>query len=1065
MPFARQSIAGYLREEEKVRRFFESRGYGHFAEVRVMEISRVLRAIGTIAVVCAFASTALADSVLNFTPKGNAEISVTNTTPFVADVKFTLYNTDGTVASTNLTNPFTHRIAPMGQLKKPVSDIFRMKPGTWTSGWIQATSSVNGLQGYYFSGDFSTTFSGNTFDGAEASSPLHLQTIPHIVSGAAVLLTNPGTQNADVVVSFRDTNGKEVGQWSDGLPPRAQVSLKGAGATARIEVKAGPAILATAVAESGKQLVLIHGQATDTRIGRWIIPHFRNSGGTSSRLVLSNPSPAPAFVSVTFFDNKGEPLFATTGSESITIGPSASTVVDWIALTKLSTLPDGDGWLRVDSTVPLVGVALVDDGLSSTAIPLQSSGSDRILLSRAATQAFTSELIVVGNDERNATLTITFNRPDGTTVMQRDVDLPARWRQPIALADWIPASVGFDNGFVAIRSSAPVYAVGSVRLGYGDGLAHVSPQRLSTSFAPAVVNVNTAKVSLVDIEPAPGARLKITSDGGSLPADATLWVGDKAIPLTATSQGFDAILPAALDPGVVTARFRAGGVESISQLGFYSSEFQLQEEAPLLKGAAFFQKVEVTDSGLDTSQTSLVPIRFARVEVVEILNPNSVVVVTETDEMGRFETRIPYERGLEVRVFSRSRLQDLRVLNNTAGNSLYWISKRIESTADEIELIDNSRSAGAFNILDTIQRGNALLSAAVPAFVPPALTVYWSERNNDTVLSRLTNGAIRTTFFSLAANAAYVLGDRNTDSDEFDDSVILHEYAHMLAAKFSRDDSNGGTHLPGDLLDPRVAWSEGWANFFSSAARGTSVYRDSKAGNNVLRFDIEDNAPAGERPGGYFSEASVHGLLWDLIDENADNGDAGQFSFASIWGAFTELIGYRNVYLPYFLDRFLMRHPQSSDALRTMVGLRNIDFQPDGRPSVTNPFPRTIGINETKHNQQVDSFTSRRTNLALSAHTYSLTVPTGGLTTIRLVVDGSAPANNPSFNDLDLVLYDSTGRKIIAVANSGMSGAGEVITENLAAGNYFIEVRSFYTSADSNTMIFNSGTYRLSVTR
>jgi hypothetical protein len=152
---------------------------------------------------------------------------------------------------------------------------------------------VNGLQGYYFSGDFANTFFGNTFDGAEASSPFHLQTIPHIVSGATkVLLTNPGTQNAEVTVSFLDKDGKPLSEAPPiPLPPHAQTSIPGVGVTARIEVKSGPAVVATAVTESGTQLTLIHGQsATDTRIGRWVVPHFRNVEGISSRLALANLS-------------------------------------------------------------------------------------------------------------------------------------------------------------------------------------------------------------------------------------------------------------------------------------------------------------------------------------------------------------------------------------------------------------------------------------------------------------------------------------------------------------------------------------------------------------------------------------------------------------------------------------------------------------------------------------------------------------------------------------------------------------------------------------------------------
>ena len=43
----------------------------------------------------------MAQSVLNFTPKGPAGITVTNTTSHAAQVVFTLYNINGTVATTS----------------------------------------------------------------------------------------------------------------------------------------------------------------------------------------------------------------------------------------------------------------------------------------------------------------------------------------------------------------------------------------------------------------------------------------------------------------------------------------------------------------------------------------------------------------------------------------------------------------------------------------------------------------------------------------------------------------------------------------------------------------------------------------------------------------------------------------------------------------------------------------------------------------------------------------------------------------------------------------------------
>jgi hypothetical protein len=324
----------------------------------------------------------------------------------------------------------------------------------------------------------------------------------------------------------------------------------------------------------------------------------------------------------------------------------------------------------------------------------------------------------------------------------------------------------------------------------------------------------------------------------------------------------------------------------------------------------------------------------------------------------------------------------------------------------------------------------------------------------------VTGGQIRTTFFNLSTNTAYVLGDRNSDSDEFDDSVILHEYAHMLAARFSRDDSPGGLHVLGDLLDPRVAWSEGWANFFAAAVRGTPVFLDSKGLGVGLRYDLEENVPAGDRQG-YWSESSVHGLLWDLFDANEDNGDTVEVPFASIWEAFTELRNDRFVYLPFFLEHFMEQNPGLVDALRLMVVLRNIDFQPDVRPSVVNPFPRPIPVGESRVLNEVDSLTSGRANLANSSHFYRFTTRTGGQTYVRLEVDGLGPANNPAANDLDLFLFDANG-KLIDQAD-GHAKIEQIGWISLPAGTYYVEVRSFYTRAETNTIVFNSGRYRLSV--
>ena len=68
---------------------------------------------------------------------------------------------------------------------------------------------------------------------------------------------------------------------------------------------------------------------------------------------------------------------------------------------------------------------------------------------------------------------------------------------------------------------------------------------------------------------------------------------------------------------------------------------------------------------------------------------------------------------------------------------------------------------------------------------------------------------------------------RNTDPDEFDDDVILHEFGHAAAEAFSIDHSLGGPHNIDSQVDLRLAWSEGLATYIGSAISGRTQYTDS----------------------------------------------------------------------------------------------------------------------------------------------------------------------------------------------------------------------------------------------
>jgi hypothetical protein len=189
---------------------------------------------------------------------------------------------------------------------------------------------------------------------------------------------------------------------------------------------------------------------------------------------------------------------------------------------------------------------------------------------------------------------------------------------------------------------------------------------------------------------------------------------------------------------------------------------------------------------------------------------------------------------------------------------------------------------------------------AVPTTAFPDLRLFWSEDNRPTV-DRFCpdDGDIGTSAYIVFlqsdldscnktnGDGIYVLGDfTQGDTDEFDQSVIAHEFGHYVEDRFGRSDSIGGQHGgAGDLLDLRVAFGEGWGNAFSSIARGDPLYRDSQDGMvTEFAFDIEEDDDNQE---GWFSEASVQEILWDLFDSTNEPGDAVALGFAPLFSVIT----------------------------------------------------------------------------------------------------------------------------------------------------------------------------------
>src|SRR5262245_18966758 len=101
--------------------------------------------------------------------------AVVNPGPSVATVTFTLYAANGQVVSTS---PQT--VPAAGQKARSGTEIFTTSIGT--GGWVQATSSTTGLQGFWLNYNGALTF----LDGAETASTATDQIVP-LVAGTTDL--------------------------------------------------------------------------------------------------------------------------------------------------------------------------------------------------------------------------------------------------------------------------------------------------------------------------------------------------------------------------------------------------------------------------------------------------------------------------------------------------------------------------------------------------------------------------------------------------------------------------------------------------------------------------------------------------------------------------------------------------------------------------------------------------------------------------------------------------------------------------------------------------------------
>ena len=200
-----------------------------------------------------------------------------------------------------------------------------------------------------------------------------------------------------------------------------------------------------------------------------------------------------------------------------------------------------------------------------------------------------------------------------------------------------------------------------------------------------------------------------------------------------------------------------------------------------------------------------------------------------------------------------------------------------------------SDGSGAFNILEIVQRAYSWVgrnfNQATAAQVKD-LVVRW-EAGKPTPDGG--SYSIPVSASSTRRPQLLISGD-NKDPDEFDDSVMAHEFTHCFAGSLGIDDSRGGVHKLDERVVPPFAWSEGLATAIGQEILCTPDVRF-EGSNSLGWINIEytwGDASGGTAWGtsdktsmtGNVNEFLVAAVLWDLLDplNTADDIDHDNIS-------------------------------------------------------------------------------------------------------------------------------------------------------------------------------------------
>jgi hypothetical protein len=396
-------------------------------------------------------------------------LAIVNPSASAASVTFTYYNESGVaVATSPQTVP-----ARNSYVKFAVPEVFA---SVTSRGWIQATSTTTGLQGFWLGGDFDSRM-----DGAETSPVAQEFIFPLATADTELSLVNLATSTNALTIRLYGSDGTELTATpaTQNVPPNGafKAELDTIFTTANftnaryVKVTGTGSFTGTTVVFDfihSPSWSVVNGINTELVVTEANFGHVPSGSGWTSVIGITNFSATAQTVTITY----NRPVGGGTAVSVTRTLPARGSLREsagdlFTGITNGFTSAFENGWVKVTGTAPLGG--FIAYGYQPTGgvavVAMQPEPSTAMIFSHVANgPVFDTGLALLNTSSTDAVVEVFVMRMAGGLVggaadsATAAFTIPAGTKYVGLLEQFVAASV-FDDGFVYMRSvnNVPLY--------------------------------------------------------------------------------------------------------------------------------------------------------------------------------------------------------------------------------------------------------------------------------------------------------------------------------------------------------------------------------------------------------------------------------------------------------------------------------------------------------------------------------------------------------------------------------------------------------------------------------